>query len=144
MPNYLFTSQTTGETREFFYHMRDVPKVSAIIDIDGEKWRREMTMPQAAPNGIKPLDPHSAKQFVAKTGAMKGTIGDMLDLSKEMSEKRAEKHGEKDPIKEKFYDDYAAKRRGIRHTAQLAERQKSAQKKLEKTLASLGLATKTI
>lgn len=123
--------------------MKDAPSVGAIVEIEGDKWTRIFTIPQAAPNGLKPIDPRSSKQFVEKTGAMKGTVGDMLDLSKELSEKRAEKMGT-DPVKDKFYKDYSAKRRGVKHTAQLAEEQKKAQKKLEKALAGLGLSAKTI
>ena len=145
MPLYSFINKRTCEPEDIFFSYREVPKIGEEwTDESGEAWIRATHLPQAATNGLKPIDPHSAKQFVAKTGAMKGTIGDMLDLSKEMSAKRAEKHGDSDPIKEKFYKQYSDKRRGTLHTSQLAERQKKAQKKLEKALAGLGLAHKTI
>ena len=42
------------------------------------------------------------------------TVGDMWDLSKDMSEKRAKKAG-KDPVKEKYFKDYEKKRKGVKH-----------------------------
>ena len=39
----------------------------------------------------------------------------MMNLSAELSEKRAEKAGGLDPIKEKFFDNYAKERGGSEH-----------------------------
>ncbi len=118
--------------------------MGTVVEMERGKWKRLFTLPEAAPNGLKPIDPHSSKQFVQKTGAMKGTIGDLWDTSAELSARRAEKNGGEDPVKSKFYAQYEKGRRGTPHSQKLAENQKKAQKKLEKALAGLGLSAKTV
>jgi len=54
-----------------------------------------------------PINPFDMKKMVAKTGAMKGTVGDLWNVSKEASEKRSEKLGHEDPVKRKYLDNYA-------------------------------------
>lgn len=122
---YRFSSIKTGECADFFYSMKDAPKMGTIIDVEGQKWKRVFDAPQLACAGLKPIDPNNAKQFVDKTGSMKGTVGDMWALSAELSEKRAAKIG-KDPIKETFYKNYRRARRGTPHMKQLAEQQAAA------------------
>jgi hypothetical protein len=39
-----------------------------------------------------------------------------------MSEKRADKRDGVDPVKQKYYDDYKARRRGTEHPSQIKER----------------------
>jgi len=91
MPYYLFSHPETGEIREIFFHMRDEKKYS---DEHGVAWLREYVVPQA---GIDTkLDPYSSRAFVEKTRKA-GTMGELFDLSKEMSEKRGGKKN--DPIK---------------------------------------------
>ena len=55
-----------------------------------------------------------AKDFVEKTRNKSGTIGDLWDMSKELSEKRKKKHG-KDPILQKYYKNYSKERNGMKH-----------------------------
>jgi hypothetical protein len=82
MPYYLFSHPDTGEIQEIFFHMNDE---KIYIDEYGLKWNREFTVPQA---GIDTqIDPFSSKAFVEKTKKA-GTVGELFDLSKEMSEKR--------------------------------------------------------
>jgi hypothetical protein len=42
-------------------------------------------------------------------------MGDMLDKSQELSQKRADKNGGVDPVKDKFFKDYSAQRKGAKH-----------------------------
>ena len=82
------------------------------VDAKGVEWIRIFTVPQAATDtNINPLD---AKDFAEKTGKKKGTYGDLLDQSKEASEKRKQKIGI-DPIKKEYWDNYAKIRNGKRH-----------------------------
>ena len=46
----------------------------------------------------------------------------MMDLSSELSAKRAEIAGGKDPVKEKFYDNYAKERGGAEHPNRIKEK----------------------
>ena len=52
------------------------------------------------------VDPFSQADFIRTTGSKKGTMGEMMDLSKEMSHRRAEKNGGTDPVKTKADADY--------------------------------------
>ncbi len=90
--------------------MKDEPK--EFTDEDGTKWNREWAPPQV--NGQGSIDPWSNADFVNKT-AGKGTMGDLLDRSKELSDKRAQEAGGKDPVKEKYYKQYAKDRGGAPH-----------------------------
>ena len=51
-------------------------------------------------------DPFSANNYVEKTANMKGTVGDLLDYSAELSERRAEVNGGVDPVKQKSLENY--------------------------------------
>lgn len=57
------------------------------------------------------------------TANRKGTYGNVVDLSTEMSQKRADKDG-KDFVKEKWFDQYAANRKGKEHISRAQERAK--------------------
>ena len=83
------------------------------VDNLGIKWNRLFTSPQMSTS--TQLDPFSTEQFVEKTGSQRGSVGDMMDRSAELSAKRAEKAGGTDPLRLKYFDGYAKKRRGNRH-----------------------------
>lgn len=108
MPLYIFENPETGEIKEILQSMTE----EHIYSENGIQWNRVWTTPQVAID-VK-IDPFSKKQFVDKTNKP-GTYGDLMDRSAELSEARAEKNGGVDPIKQKFFDDYAKKRGGKRH-----------------------------
>ncbi len=108
MPLYLYQNEETGEIKEILQGMNDKHEYYQ----DGIAWKRIFTIPNASIDTT--IDPHSAKDFVNKTGSKKGTVGDMMDLSAELSEKRASATGE-DPVKRKFFDDYKKKNKGKKH-----------------------------
>lgn len=91
MPYYLFSHPETEEVCEIFFHMNDE---KVYIDENGLKWKREFVVPQASIDAN--IDPYSSRAFVEKTKKA-GTVGELFDLSKEMSEKRGGKKN--DPIK---------------------------------------------
>jgi hypothetical protein len=45
---------------------------------------------------------------------MKGTMGEIWDYSKQLSEKREKMYG-KDPVKEKSQNEYSKKRKGMKY-----------------------------
>jgi hypothetical protein len=111
MPIYLYKNNETGEIREVFQGMND----DHVYFGDGEEkedWGRIWTKPNMTIDSQ--IDPFSSRQFVEKTGKECGTVGDLWDRSKELSEKRKEILG-KDPIKEQYYEDYTKKRNGSQH-----------------------------
>jgi hypothetical protein len=68
------------------------------------------------------VDPYSSKEFIQKTENKKGTYGDMMDYSKELSYERGEKNGGVDPVKEKYFKDYANKRNGAKHFDEIKQK----------------------
>lgn len=80
-----------------------------------DTWKRVWTKPQMGVDTVR-IDPYSTSDFVKATNK-KGTMGDLWDRSAELSKKREEKEG-LDPIKEKFFEDYAKKRKGKKHPDQ--------------------------
>ena len=85
-----------------------------VFSKDGIEWQRVFLSPNAAISSSD--DPFSSNAFVEKTANMKGTFGDMMDYSAELSQKRAEKSGGEDPLKKKMFSDYE-KRVGKKHFA---------------------------
>ena len=107
MPYYLFSNPETEEVREIFFHMNDE---KVYIDENNLKWNREFVVPQASMDTN--IDPYSKRAFMDKTNKA-GTFGEMMDLSKELSEKRG---GVKnDPVKKGYTKDWK-KKRNLNHT----------------------------
>ena len=109
MPIYVYKHPDKEEYEEVLQGMND----EHVYEKDGVKWDRVFLAPNASIDSE--IDPFSKSQFMDVTRNKRGTYGDMMDLSKEMSAKRAEKAGGKDPVKEKFYATYAKERGGAEH-----------------------------
>jgi hypothetical protein len=114
MPIYIYKHPEQEEYTEVFQTMMED---HVYFDSEGLEWKRVFTTPNMSIDSQ--IDPYSSKEFVEKTGGKKGTMGDMMDYSKEMSHIRAEKNGGIDPVKEKYYKDYSAKRNGAKHIDQM-------------------------
>ena len=112
MPLYLYQNEKTGEIREILQSMNE------LHEYNGEKgneksWKRIFTIPQASIDTKQ--DPFSSNDFLDRTKSKKGTYGNMLDYSEELSEKRASVMGGVDPVKQKYYKEYSKNRRGAKH-----------------------------
>lgn len=77
------------------------------------EWRRVYTSPNASIDSSTSIDPNSSRDFVEKTGRKKGTYGDLLSLSAELSAKRKDKEG-RDVVKEKWLKNYKTTN-GVEH-----------------------------
>ena len=117
MPMYSFENPETLEVIDVFFHMNDDKK---YIDSAGLEWKRLLLSPQL--NTEASIDPWSNEDFVNKTSNTKGTMGDLLDRSAEMSAKRAEGNNGVDPVKQKALEDYSKKTGGKKHTSQLGQK----------------------
>lgn len=117
---YIEVSQGINEKHEYF-------------DANGLKWDRVFGGHQISTS--TQLDPFSSSQFLEKTKSQRGNLGDLLDRSKELSEKRAEKRDGVDPLRQKVFDDYKKLRHGLDHPADDSKR-----KKLVKDLKSKGVS----
>jgi hypothetical protein len=107
MPYYLFSHPETEEVKEIFFHMNDE---KVYIDKNGLKWKRTFVVPQASIDTN--IDPYSKRAFMDKTNKA-GTFGEMMDLSKELSEKRG--GAKNDPVKKQYVRDWKTKRK-LKHT----------------------------
>jgi hypothetical protein len=103
MPIYIYKHPEEEAYREIIQTMSE----AHVYSEDGVEWKRVFTVPQASID--TKINPFSSKEFVEKTGNKKGTFGDMMDYSAEMSRQREEKVGTDDPVKRKFFDDYKNK-----------------------------------
>lgn len=121
MPTYIYQHPETEQYIEVFQKMNDE---HIYFGEDGVQWSRVLIAPQL--NTEAPIDPWSKNDFINKTANTKGDYGDLLDRSKELSNKRALENGGVDPIKQKHLDNYAKQRGGKRH---LSEKSKSFENK---------------
>ena len=96
-PIYIYKHPDHEEYVEIIQGMKED---HVYVDEEGVEWEREYTPPNAQIKDT--IDPFNKNQFLQKTADSKGTMGDMIDRSKELSEKRKEVLG-KDPVQEKFF-----------------------------------------
>lgn len=138
MPEYVFTN-LSGEIQNVFFKIAEVPSVGTEITLNGQKWKRIFTIPNA--RIAVTIDPYSKNDFIKKTADKVETLGDIFDRSAELSAKRRDKEGI-DPIKEKFYDKYEKESKGIIHSGRQKERaRKTAQEtNNNKALKDLGIS----
>jgi len=109
MPIYIFKHP---ETEEYIEVVQTMNEAHVYTDEEGVEWKRVFTIPNASIDTKE--DAWNKNQFVEKTGKMKGTVGDVLDYSAELSARRAEANGGEDPVKRKVFNDYE-KRTGKKH-----------------------------
>lgn len=104
MPIYIYKHPDKEEYREVVQTMTEIHAYSE----DGIEWKRVFTKPNASID--TKVDAFDKNKFIAKTGNMKGTVGDMLDYSADLSRKRAEIHASgEDPVKRAHFNEYEKK-----------------------------------
>ena len=113
---YNFVHTVSGETKEVEMPMSEYKAYQGEDGTD-DKWQRVYDAPQVNIGNYVAIkvDPWDNKQYVNRTGNMKGTYGDLQDYSSQMSEQRAKESitGE-DPVKRKHFDKYE-KKTGKKH-----------------------------
>lgn len=115
MPLYTYHNTETNEYRDILQTMNE-PHVYNGEFGDEDCWVRVFHSPNAAIDSK--IDPFSGNDFVRKSYSKKGTMGDLMDRSAELSQQRAEIAGGVDPVKEKYFQDYSAARGGKKHIEQ--------------------------
>lgn len=105
MPLYTYQHPETGAQEDVIQGMNDVHE----FEKDGIKWKRVFYSPRVSIDTH--VDPFSSKDFKEKACTKRGTVGDLLDQSKELSQKRIEKDGY-DKIKQKTDEEYSKARNG--------------------------------
>lgn len=125
MPIYLFQHPVTKEISEVFQTMN---QEHTLFDEKGIKYERLYTSPNCSIDSK--IDPFSSRDFAEKTRNKKGTIGDLLNKSKELSEKRG--GDSSDPVLKNYLSSYE-REKGVKHTSEIKkEKINSANKKLKK------------
>ncbi len=115
MPEYLYENPKTGAIVSVIQRMLE----PHVYQENGVAFKRIFIVPQASIDAK--IDPNNPKDFVSKTRNKSESLGSLFDRSAELSARRAGNSGI-DPIKQKFYDDYAAKRKGKRHPQEAKEK----------------------
>ena len=110
MPIYSFENPESGEILDLFFNMDEDKKYT---DESGTEWRRIYGSPQL--NTLGSIDPWNSDDFVNKTSSTKGSMGDLMDRSKELSNKRASENNGVDPVKQQYFKNYSKKRKGAKH-----------------------------
>lgn len=95
MPTYLFSSPDGTEIAALVQRMDEPHRCFR----NGVEWPRLWTAPQASAD--TKWDPASPADFVSKTKSKKGTVGDLWDKSRELSDGRERIFG-KDHVKDAF------------------------------------------
>jgi len=116
MPIYVYKHPDEEEYREILQGMND----EHVYEKDGVKWDRVFLAPNASVDSE--IDPFNNRHFIDATANKKGTYGDILDFSKEQSEKRAAQRDGVDPVKQKYFDDYSKERKGAKHPKEIREK----------------------
>lgn len=116
MPIYIYQNPKTKEVKEIVQGVHDTHEYSE----KGVKWNRIFTAPELNTHDKLSAE-SSSQQFAELTGKQKGTMGDLWDRSKELSEKRKKLYGGEDPVKKKYYTDWSKKRKGKVHPKSRSE-----------------------
>lgn len=101
MPYYSYKNETTGEVKDVFQNMDDEHSYSE----NGKPWERVFQVPLMSVDTN--VNPDSKSDFMRATHK-KMTMGDMWDVSADLSTKRAEKYGS-DPVKDAAVEKYKKK-----------------------------------
>lgn len=114
MPIYLFSNPKTKEVKSIYQEMN----AEHSYFEGGVRFERVFTVPNATIDSQ--IDPFSSQKFVEKTGSMKGTLGEIWDYSKELSDKRAKSTGSQDNIRAKAEGNYSKKRKGMKYKEKIS------------------------
>lgn len=129
MPTYSFTHQESGETIDLYLDLKQPPEAYRQQVRDGKVFKRVYEVPGMSINSIMKDD--TKEEFARVTDKRDITVGQMAEVSKEMSVKRAAREGS-DAVQEVFYKDYE-KRIGVKHKDVVKrERLKKAKASLKK------------
>lgn len=108
MPIYIYKHPEKEEYVEVFQGMND----EHSYEHEGVQWERQYTSPEISAHKI--TNPWDKNAFINETGSSKGTMGDLMDRSQELSNMRAKENGGIDPIKQKKFEDYSKLRGGLK------------------------------
>jgi hypothetical protein len=113
MPTYIYQHPKTNEIVEV---SQKISEAHEYTDSQGVQWNRVFTVPYASIPNMTRIEAGSEQDFMKRTEGFDGTMGDLMDLSKDLSNKRIEERGDgTDNVKQKFFKDYSKDRNGLKH-----------------------------
>jgi len=107
MPYYTYKNPKTSETKDIYQSMRE----DHVYSEGGQAWVRVFESPQMSVDTN--INPDSKADFMRAT-QKRMTMGDMWDVSADLSAKRAEKYGS-DPVKDTAVEKYKKKCKKNKH-----------------------------
>ena len=111
MPTYLFQHPQTRELKEVLQKMNEP---HSYVDDEGTEWQRVFLSPNMAVDGHGMNADTTSEEFVRRTKEKNYNLGEMWELSSELSKKREQGAG-KDHVKEKTSKAYTKKCKGKKH-----------------------------
>jgi hypothetical protein len=119
MPIYLFENpEDENDIREVIMSVHDKHE----LIVDGVKWGRVWTNPLMSVDAK--LNPNDPQSFVKYTNSRKGSYGELLDLSKELTQQRKDKNAGYDPVEQEMFANYSKTRAGRQHPEQKKQKLK--------------------
>lgn len=110
MPIYIFRHAKTGKYREIFLSVNDQKVFNGDSGDEIGLWEREFINPYiSTSSSLSRADPNDPAAFSRAVEGKKGTVGEMIEASAEMSARRAERNGGIDPVKKKAQEEYKEK-----------------------------------
>lgn len=129
MPVFEFQHEESGEIISVLVAISEPDEARHKQIVDGKTYKRLYSAPIAAKDTL--VKDATNQDFKRVTQGKNLTVGQMWEISKEMSEQRQDKNGGIDPVKEQFYKDYEKKTGGKHIDIKKREAIEKAKKKME-------------
>lgn len=110
MPTYIYQNP---ETQEYIEVVQRMTEKHVYIDENGLEWNRVWTAPKF--NIDTKIDPDSYESWRTGTENKDYTMGEMWEMSAELSQKRKKKDGE-DAVLEQWKQNYSEERKGAKYS----------------------------
>lgn len=134
MPLYDFHNEKTGETISVFLDMKQAPEAYRQQTVNGVVYKRVYTVPHACKD--TKVGSAARDDFRRVTEGKNLTVGEMQNISREMSQIRESKEGV-DRVKEKFITNYK-KNVGVAPLSELKQQREKRTERIKKAKEKLG------
>jgi hypothetical protein len=119
MPLYSYIDDRDDKVYDIVQGMNDVHEATAP---DGYKLSRLWMKPLMSVDAK--LNPNDPQSFVKYTNSRKGSYGELLDLSKELTQQRKDKNAGYDQVEQDMFTNYSKTRAGREHPDQKKQKLK--------------------
>jgi hypothetical protein len=120
-----------GKIVELYYSSESAPKIGEVITVDNKKLTRIPSFLRAQVDSISKINIDDPKDFIKRTANHKGNIGELFDLSEQLSAERENRDGT-DKIGTKYQEEKAKKMENRRAANKRTKEQQAKINKLKK------------